>query len=1004
MQKNPYDQFDGPAVPAGMPAGSVMIAPPPAANVYDAPQAAATLNKTNQQITLDAAAEQRARAQAARQQQEFVAGLYAKGLRMGANGQPEPIPGWVDPTKAADGTGKPDLAAVRAEAIDKIRLARTLQQRSRDGWFTTGAGANVARFIGGSPAYDVAQDTETLKNAGALTRIMEMAKTNGGKNPLTPLSNSDFQALASSLSNLETGQSDGQFQTNVQRVIDMYSRAYQGAGGTDLEGDIDPAKRRNAATASGSPVEASLQPLTVNNAVDIAAGLAGGTYAFNDQRELTYNGKPVDASADVINSDPYREAFNKRFGEYPSITVDVVGGQPATPTELEKRRDTFGGGVDAAVRGAADMASLGLADPLAAAVRSAFNDDGFDTNLGRERAISRADEEVNPYWRVGGQLAGAIPTMTGLAKAGAALTPTRPFLGTAVADTAGGAVYGGMSNMEKDPVTGALVGGGAALIGNQVGQRVIAPAVESLLARGASQVSPVARALASNTKPAQITNARTAITDALKLKLPMALADADPQLRTIAGSATRISPAARETAERLLEPRGRGQAERAVAGIERDFGPVVNIDETGDALINKGRAAAGGLYDEAYAAPVVATPELDAILSTPAGRQALSRARTIAANERRDPTALGFALDGEGNVVLNPVRLDPYQTQAEAKSAFDAAQEAHKAAMRTVGGKTESTRESLLAARDQLRTADATLAAAPTPGTAATSRGYTTKTLDYVKRGLDDILEQNRDPVTRRLHLDEAGRAVNDVRASLVREVDKLNPRYAQARAAYEGPAKEREALLAGRGAVGPQTTPDRLGRMTAGRTDGQLDQLRTGYRSGMAEQVDRMRFSGNPYDAVYGTPDQVAKVGALFPEAAPNFARQAELERQMGKTQYETLGGSPTAGRAAADRQFGPGLGMQLAGETALGVMTGAPPIGALTTAARATFRDKRLLGAVGRRQADSIAELLLNPVPASALSAIDDITVARILAAQAKSIGGSVGAVTTLPLIGVE
>ncbi|MDB5719266.1 MAG: hypothetical protein JWM38_2693 [Sphingomonas bacterium] len=60
-----------------------------------------------------------------------------------------------------------------------------------------------------------------------------MAKQNGGKNPLTPLSNSDFQALASSLSNLDTSQSDGPYRGNVQRVIDVYTRAYQGAGGED---------------------------------------------------------------------------------------------------------------------------------------------------------------------------------------------------------------------------------------------------------------------------------------------------------------------------------------------------------------------------------------------------------------------------------------------------------------------------------------------------------------------------------------------------------------------------------------------------------------------------------------------------------------------------------------------------------------------------------------------------------------------------------------------------
>lgn len=115
-----------------------------------------------------------------------------------------------------------ELAALRAEAIDKIKLARSLQQRSRDGWFTTGFGSSIARQVGGTGAYDLARDTETLKNAGALTRIMEMSKQNGGKNPLTPLSNSDFEALSNSLSNIDPSQSDEQYQANVQRIIDLY--------------------------------------------------------------------------------------------------------------------------------------------------------------------------------------------------------------------------------------------------------------------------------------------------------------------------------------------------------------------------------------------------------------------------------------------------------------------------------------------------------------------------------------------------------------------------------------------------------------------------------------------------------------------------------------------------------------------------------------------------------------------------------------------------------------
>jgi len=88
------------------------------------------------------------------------------------------------------------------------------------------------------------------------------------------------------------------------------------------------------------------------------------------------------------------------------------------------------------------------------------------------------------------------------------------------------------------------------------------------------------------------------------------------------------------------------------------------------------------------------------------------------------------------------------------------------------------------------RPATKTVTNRPAQGAAATQRGYTTQTLDYVKRGLDDILEEKSDKVTGRLQLDEYLRSVNQVRAQLVNEVDRLNPGYRAARQAYQGPAR----------------------------------------------------------------------------------------------------------------------------------------------------------------------------------------------------------------------
>lgn len=152
-----------------------------------------------------------------------------------------------------------DRAAVLAEAKQKFQLVRSLDERSKNGWFATGFGASTMANIPGTTAKDVAADVSTVSNSGALQRIMEMAAANGGKNPLTPLSNADFIALSQSVANLDPAQSDEQFQRNLKVYEDIYRRAYIAAGGNpaDLDdaasGDQQQAAAIPAMTSGNSP-------------------------------------------------------------------------------------------------------------------------------------------------------------------------------------------------------------------------------------------------------------------------------------------------------------------------------------------------------------------------------------------------------------------------------------------------------------------------------------------------------------------------------------------------------------------------------------------------------------------------------------------------------------------------------------------------------------------------------------------------------------------------------
>jgi len=898
-----------------------------------------------------------------------------------------------------------DRAAVRAEALDKIRLARSLQQRSRDGWFTTGFGAGIAGSIGGTPAYDVRQDTETLKNAGALTRIMEMARTNGGKNPLTPLSNSDFQALASSLSNLDTGQSDAQYQANVQRVIDLYSRAYQTAGGTDLEGDLDPSKRRRKDAApvvglAGQPPSSGGPTISAPVYGDGSGGSTPtlATGAYKTERDparagvnarvagMLRSGAPDQAIRDYLaksgaNADPASVdavlEFRRRNPTYRGgYSVDLESRQVPTTAWNRFAASPTGTGIYAAV----DAGLGGLSDEIASGLGGG---DLADLNARKQAAFA-----TNPNAAFTGQVLGTIGSMAGLGAlsrtTGLASRFTNPQLWS---DVGFGAVSGaGQSNDNRllGGTFGAAGGFGGNILGNAAASGIgmlartqpgmaVTNATRGMFGRplvvDARPLTGADRTAYNAINRAGIDNITSSLTDAQQLGVPMSLADTSPNLSNLAGAAVRRSPTAASYAEDTLLPRSMGQIDRLTTAMDRNFGPVANIPQRSADLIAQARAAADGLYDRAYSNPVPSTPELEALLNTPFGRQALARARTIAANERRPPEELGFALNEDGSVVLNPQPNDLIAQHIGARAELDAAQKAYKAEP------SAAARDRVMAARENLRQARRALDAAPDPSVAASVPAYTAQTLDYVKRGMDDVLEQYRNPITGKLALDEAGRAQNQVRGKLLDEVDLLNPDYAAARAAYAGPAGEREAFQQGTQAL--SLSPDQMRFNIAGLTPERLDQYRLGYRSGLQDRAENVRFSSNPFEPIAGSPAAQERLSILWPEGTPDFVKQYGMERQLARTTNDILGNSKTAQRTIADQDF---AGSNLA---PLAIDAGLAAAGQIPLATVARNIGTRSLGdyvkfGVGKRaeeKAGLLTPILLNTNPSEALAKALDL-----------------------------
>src|SRR5690606_3951861 len=237
------------------------------------------------------------------------------------------------------------------------------------------------------------------------------------------------------------------------------------------------------------------------------------------------------------------------------------------------------------------------------------------------------------------------------------------------------------------------------------------------------------------------------------------------------------------------------------------------------------------------------------------------------------------------------------------------------------------------------------------------------QTLDYVKRGLDDVIEGYRDKTTGRLALDTEGRAVNDTLREFMRIVDAANPDYAAARAAYAGPAAEREALRRGQDAL--RMSPNQLGVNMVNASEAQRGQMQLGFQSALAEQAGRLRNNSNPF-GLLDTPAMEQRLAAMAyqDEDIARLLAQRDLEGQLAGSTNRLIGNSMTAERGIADEAFAAQSGVMddaapMLVETAI---SGAPwATGLRSVASRLGgqgLRDWRTLG-MGRRATELADEI---------------------------------------------
>lgn len=226
--------------------------------------------------------------------------------------------------------------------------------------------------------------------------------------------------------------------------------------------------------------------------------------------------------------------------------------------------------------------------------------------------------------------------------------------------------------------------------------------------------------------------------------------------------------------------------------------------------------------------------------------------------------------------------------------------------------------------------------------------------LDAIKRGFDDVLDTFRDKTTGKLELDQFGNAVNKTLKDYRAALDELSPVYAEARAAFAGPASLKNALLDARNAAKkPSITAEVITKQMKGLTPSEREFYRSGFMRGIIDIMEGGVKDANRVRKLVRSETLVKKLEVVFDNKAlaKDFVDQLrEAEKLSGRVQRV----SPTVGTTTTQRA---------SDIAAIGAMS---KTGALTNIVRVGFDKLRQNRNIRNEQLvnKDIAELLTQPL----------------------------------------
>jgi len=170
------------------------------------------------------------------------------------------------------------------------------------------------------------------------------------------------------------------------------------------------------------------------------------------------------------------------------------------------------------------------------------------------------------------------------------------------------------------------------------------------------------------------------------------------------------------------------------------------------------------------------------------------------------------------------------------------------------------------------------------------------RTLDYLKKGLDEVID--RSGTTAMGKQTPVGRSVAGIKRRLLAEVDAQNPTYKEARGVYAGLAETKKA--AEEGAKFWNKTDQQISSMLKSMSQSERDAFRHGAMQKLYDESKKVTDAGSAYKRLFGDAAKRDKIKAVLQddEAFTRFEQALLREQEFNSTLQATRLGSQTARR----------------------------------------------------------------------------------------------------------